>query len=92
MHAHYAPHTYTIQLNSWAVYNWENDTDMTQKTFILSVAKALLEENDPFCSLTKAASVSPDLLSPAARETPPNDRFFCSKPHEASIATSRKYK
>ena len=81
------------QLNSWAVYNWEKDAGITQKDFILSVTKGLLLESDPDCPIFfDADDASPDLLSPAAKETPPAGRFFCRKPAEASIAKSKQYK
>ena len=92
-HAHTHTHHACMQLNSWAVYNWENDSTMSQKDFIISAAKGLLVESDPYCAMFGEASVSPDLLSPAAKATPPLHRFaVCRKPFRASIAASRNYK
>ena len=88
-----------LQINAWAVYNWENKTSMTQKEFIKSAALGMLRESNPV--LARELSVpsqhssdteSDDVLSPAAREVTPAARFFCSKPEKASIAKSKKYK
>lgn len=43
------PHTCCacVQLNSWAVFNWQNGTNMTHKDFIVNVAITGLKEIDP---------------------------------------------
>ena len=72
--------THTQQLNAWAVYNWENNRSMSQKEFIVQVAKGILSEIDhPDRSLYSGDSEteSPDLLSPTARVTPAMSRFVC---------------
>lgn len=70
---------------------------MTQKLFILSVSKDLLAESEPHHDLHIPVGVSrdsddSDLVSPAAKVTPPADRFVCRKEHMVSIARSKKYK
>ena len=77
-------------MNSWAVYNWEREEEMTQKEFIVSVAKDLLAEDPEHVEL--ADSIPPTILSPAAANTTPAMRFHCSGEQAASIARSRKYK
>ena len=96
------PHTSYTQLNAWSVFNWENESNMTQKQFILSAAMGMLVESD--CRLAKWLgnhtnpdnddddTDSPSLLSPTAAEQTPAARFFCTKQEMASITKSRKYK
>ena len=80
-----------LQLNAWAVYNWENSGKMTQKYFILSCAKEMLMEDPEHLPLSKHLDLG-EGLSPAAASTTPADRFHCRGEEEASIARSRKYK
>ena len=67
---------------------------MSQKDFIVSVAKELLKESNPaFAKLVESRNdSSDDEMSPQAMVTPPADRFQCKKEVMASIASSRKYK
>ena len=81
---------YACQLNSWAVYNWEREEEMSQKDFIVSVAKTLLAEDPEHVELTNF--IPPTILSPAAANTTPAMRFHCSREQVASIARSQKYK
>ena len=93
------PHTCCacVQLNSWAVFNWQNGTNMTHKDFIVNVAITGLKEIDPenidvYDPSRSMGEPDSDLLSPAAKETPPAQRFVCKREDPASIPRSRKYK
>ena len=81
---------HACQLNSWAVYNWEREEEMTQKEFIVDVAKGLLAEDPEHDVLTDF--IPPTVLSPAAQITTQAMRFHCSREQVASIARSQKYK
>ena len=88
-----------MKLNAWAVYNWENGTEMSQKLFQLEVARGLLKEAVPGHSLCTPRRESDDddqdiedLLSPSTKSVTPAERFVCRKPEEGSIGRSKKYK
>ena len=80
-----------IQLNAWAVYNWETTSgQLSQKNFIISVAQELMEEDPDHVCLDPV--VTRKVLSPAAVASTPAERFHCRREEAASIASSRKYK
>ena len=99
-YTHTCTHTYnhtSLQINAWAVYNWENGSSMKHKSFIREVCDGIFKEIG--VSLTPDIYVPPvnssdseDLLSPTAKQTPVLDRFVCTKQEPASIARSKKYK
>ena len=79
-----------MQLNSWAVYNWENKKNMTHKMFILKAVKGILKEIGEYESDTD--DDSEDLLSPTAAVTPVPHRFKCNGEKRGSIAKSKHWK
>ena len=72
------------------MYNWENNTQMTHKMFILETVKGVLKEIGEYDSDTD--SDSDDLLSPTAAVTPVVDRFKCNGEKRGSIAKSKHWK
>jgi len=68
-------------LNAWAVYNWENNMQMSQKNFIIEAVRGILAEiKHPARALYSRgddSDMEEFIMSPAAAATPAAERFVC---------------